>query len=543
MVDKGTTVEDHFDREATGLQYGTLRELQETGHLLFNFANDCEKNETVEFSSDEEREETEEQERKLKVDVGDNVAIKVGESRLEELQKTHGGCTQQMKKAIGSTGCVVTKTKKGSIFVEFKSLGQFSFSPEALVKVSPVKQGETVRIRPDEDQVKTLNRRVGWKDEMTLTLGKVGRVAKVDSDGDLLVVFGRLAFLYSPACCLPAPNAQTDNLDKTEKTITNKVTARTSDIEDDAKEKNKAMFLKMRQEVLGRSLMSFTGQSDQEHRLFNAIYKGDCETVARLCRGNKFLLASRHQQTSPLILASTRHSLEVVELLLDLGADINAVVPPNMTALRAAIDAKRENICSLLIDRGADLTYTDPRGMSYLHCAAYQDLPKVINILTAYGVDINAKDRYLNTPLLLALNRGAHRAVDALLSVPGININTRCNTGINALQVASHAGYARALEKMLAIDKSGVNDFYRGHFTSLHLASNRNHADCVRLLVINGGADINLKNVEDSCKPRYIPPATGRTTVWWRLYLNSGLKSIYWIKTAIHLYTWLLVSD
>lgn len=98
MVDKGTTVEDHFDREATGPQFDTSRELQEAGNLLFDFANDCEKNETVELSSDEEREETDKQERKLKVDVGDNVAIKVGESRLEELQKTHGGCTQQMKK-------------------------------------------------------------------------------------------------------------------------------------------------------------------------------------------------------------------------------------------------------------------------------------------------------------------------------------------------------------------------------------------------------------------------------------------------------------
>lgn len=50
-------------------------------------------------------------------------------------------------------------------------------------------------------------------------------------------------------------------------------------------------------------------------------------------------LASRRQGFTPIMLASTRHSLEVVELLLDLGADINMSIPPNKTALGAAIEA------------------------------------------------------------------------------------------------------------------------------------------------------------------------------------------------------------
>lgn len=50
-------------------------------------------------------------------------------------------------------------------------------------------------------------------------------------------------------------------------------------------------------------------------------------------------LASRHQRLTPIMLASTRHSLEVVELLLDLGADINTSIPPNKTALGAAIES------------------------------------------------------------------------------------------------------------------------------------------------------------------------------------------------------------
>lgn len=36
-------------------------------------------------------------------------------------------------------------------------------------------------------------------------LGKVGKVIKIDSDGDVAVSFGSKAFVFNPACCEPAP--------------------------------------------------------------------------------------------------------------------------------------------------------------------------------------------------------------------------------------------------------------------------------------------------------------------------------------------------
>lgn len=43
--------------------------------------------------------------------------------------------------------------------------------------------------------------------------------------------------------------------------------------------------------VLGQSSMSHIDHDDQVHRLFDAIYVGDGETVARLCRKNKSLVS------------------------------------------------------------------------------------------------------------------------------------------------------------------------------------------------------------------------------------------------------------
>nr|KAG5689266.1 hypothetical protein BaRGS_005274 [Batillaria attramentaria] len=65
-------------------------------------------------------------------------------------------------------------------------------------------EGATVRIRPDEDEVKVLNSR---------TIGKTGRVLKIDNDGDAVVAFGLQFFMFSPACCLPAGDgAKPDSL-------------------------------------------------------------------------------------------------------------------------------------------------------------------------------------------------------------------------------------------------------------------------------------------------------------------------------------------
>lgn len=49
----------------------------------------------------------------------------------------------------------------------------------------------------------------------------------------------------------------------------------------------------------------------------------------------------------------------------------------------------------------------------------------------------------MDTPLLIAVQRGAHRAMDALLSLPGIDVSAKNNKGFSALHLASQLGYNR----------------------------------------------------------------------------------------------------
>ncbi|XP_025083765.1 E3 ubiquitin-protein ligase MIB2-like [Pomacea canaliculata] len=138
---------------------------------------------------------------------------RLGRMSWSTCRKNFGGCTQRMKEAIGVTGEVVRVSKGGSVYVNFIPMGQYRFNPKALVKVIQVREGQLVRIRPDKDQVKILNRRVGWKDEMTNTVGQVGRVIKLDEKGVVAISFGNSEFCYTytKACCLPAHGAPQDS--------------------------------------------------------------------------------------------------------------------------------------------------------------------------------------------------------------------------------------------------------------------------------------------------------------------------------------------
>ena len=43
-------------------------------------------------------------------------------------------------------------------------------------------------------------------------LGKVGKIVKIDSDGDVAVVFGQKAVVLNPACCILAPGCRPDEI-------------------------------------------------------------------------------------------------------------------------------------------------------------------------------------------------------------------------------------------------------------------------------------------------------------------------------------------
>ncbi|CAH1381382.1 unnamed protein product, partial [Tenebrio molitor] len=106
-------------------------------------------------------------------------------------------------------------------------------------------------------------------------------------------------------------------------------------------------------------------------------------------------------------------------MLLDHGADINAVDNSGKTVLHAAFESfggKNYNCIKMLLDHGADINAVDNSGKTVLH-AAFKDpnyLPEVevILLFLSRGVDANKRDKEQKTALDYAVTR---RGSEALL--------------------------------------------------------------------------------------------------------------------------------
>jgi ankyrin repeat protein len=111
--------------------------------------------------------------------------------------------------------------------------------------------------------------------------------------------------------------------------------------------------------------------------------------------------ARDHAGKTPLHLA--RRSVAIVNLLLNFGADANALTPDTEeTPLHTLRDAEDPKIVEMLLARGADVGARDKEGQTPLHKAAVDGSPEVIRALVAAGAARDARDAAGRTPSELA---------------------------------------------------------------------------------------------------------------------------------------------
>jgi ankyrin repeat protein len=122
---------------------------------------------------------------------------------------------------------------------------------------------------------------------------------------------------------------------------------------------------------------------------------------------------------TPFFLAALTADAELMKVLAALGADTRLMNVENSTPLMAAAglatrspgeDAGTETevleAIQVLLDLGADVNAVDNNGETAMHAAAYKNLPEVVKFLAARGarIDIwNKEDRFGWTPLAIAV--------------------------------------------------------------------------------------------------------------------------------------------
>nr|KAG5706448.1 hypothetical protein BaRGS_032841 [Batillaria attramentaria] len=177
------------------------------------------------------------------------------------------------------------------------------------------------------------------------------------------------------------------------------------------------------------------------------------------------------ERFSQFLKDSHQGKLKVVRALLDIGADVNAEGLKEQAPLGVALEEREEEVAMLLLERGADPRHKNGKQRTPLHMAVFNRMNEVAQILIHMGADVNVQDKYGDTPLHDAIARGNTMMLDLLLQLDNVQVNLVNRKGYTPLQLACRVSNAQAV----------INNFLDG----------------IRLLVINGGANINIQSGAD----------------------------------------------
>ncbi|KAJ5882525.1 ankyrin [Penicillium soppii] len=209
-------------------------------------------------------------------------------------------------------------------------------------------------------------------------------------------------------------------------------------------------------------------------------------------KGADISIADEHADL-PLHFAVSRGYPTAVEQILERKPDlIEAKGHMGRTALSLALFQDQLNIVDSLLEKGADIAVLDDEDNNSLHAAAWGGhLNAAEEILKKKPDLINEKGNGGRTALSFALFRG-HLDVFDFLFDKGAEI-TVDEEGVTPFHLAAKGGYLQAVEKIFRSRSDLLNSKDDDGQTALIKASEDGHVD-VATYLLKEGADITLKS-------------------------------------------------
>ena len=226
-----------------------------------------------------------------------------------------------------------------------------------------------------------------------------------------------------------------------------------------------------------------------------AAMEGRLQVVEFLVEHGADVNARTENGTTALIAAAGKGQLQVVEFLVEHGADINARTDEGQTSLAAAISGGRSasvrflSLVRFLVNIGADIIAED--GETALMQAAREGDLAVMRLLVDRGADVNARTDRGWTALMSAASGelvGYKEAAVRFLVEHGADIHAQDHHGRTALLVAVWwpFGPSEAAVRLLVDQGADVNARDRNGMTVLMHAAGAGALEVVRFWWIRG---------------------------------------------------------
>ncbi|OJJ97352.1 hypothetical protein ASPACDRAFT_10995, partial [Aspergillus aculeatus ATCC 16872] len=191
----------------------------------------------------------------------------------------------------------------------------------------------------------------------------------------------------------------------------------------------------------------------------------------------------RHMSTrrTALLVASQNANAEVVELLLQRNARVDATDKSGSTALHLAASRGHCNVLELLLPEFLDIDVRNSNGQTALWLAAYYGHVDAARLLIACHAKLNARADSQTTALHAAAKQGDAAIIQLLVSA-GADVEAKDGMMMTALHYACEAGHLRVIEILLD-SKANIDAAGNDRRTPLICAAATGQLFAVRLLL------------------------------------------------------------
>jgi ankyrin repeat protein len=183
--------------------------------------------------------------------------------------------------------------------------------------------------------------------------------------------------------------------------------------------------------------------------------------------------------------------IEISQLLVARGADINLRCADNWTPLHIALYMGRLDITKWLLKHGADVNSQDKHGWTPLHFSADKGHVEACRMLLEHKPELNYQNDHGSTPFCFALENGRLDVAQLLLD-HNADVRIPNNKGNTPLHFSASRGYLEVSRRLLELNaevdlrnNDGTTPFLR--------ALERGHPDVARLL-LDKNANVRVRS-------------------------------------------------
>jgi ankyrin repeat protein len=289
-----------------------------------------------------------------------------------------------------------------------------------------------------------------------------------------------------------------------------------------------------------------------DSRLSTAAMNGDKVSVQTLLKQGVDVNASQGDGSTALHWAADREDLEMAEMLIKAGANVNAKTRlGDITPLLMAAKTGNPAIVGLLIKSGANVNATTTSGTTPLMLAAASGQSEAVRLLLDTGLDVNAKDvNQGQTALMFAAALNRDQVINVLVE-RGADVNsvslvpdpTKRNPPARAQNAQKGQRQEGEQPPQNANDRGGARGggvLALGGMTALQFAARDGQMAAVQTLIAKG-ADLNILTASDKMSTLTIAIMNGHYDIAKYLLENgadptpvsaAGISALYMLIDA-----------